>query len=183
MAKPRGNLRLFVAAYPPPELSRALIESLRPLRLPAHRCTPVEQVHLTLQFIGDTPEREMEWVRETVSKATGGLDAFELRPRRFITLPERGRARLVAAELDAPPTLLELQRRLAHRLATNPRDRQQYRPHMTVCRFTSPQQVSVEQPLEQAAFAVSRILLMRSTLRHDGAQHHEVASFPLQVQV
>lgn len=182
MSKPVANLRLFVAVYPPPEMARQLLEMLGGMTLPAHRLTSLDQVHMTLQFIGDTPARELEATVESVTKAAGGLAAFDLIPQALIVLPERGPARLVAAQTDSPPTLLELQRRLAMRLAHHvrrkPADR--FRPHLTLCRFKAPARVRIPaKDLSHAPFRVDQIALMRSTLTQAGAQHHAVASVRL----
>jgi len=83
------NLRLFVAVYPPPATARVLLEVLAGLDLPPHRLVPPEQVHLTLQFIGDTPTSKLAAVTETVRRAAGGLEGFPMTPQRLITLPER----------------------------------------------------------------------------------------------
>ena len=69
MARKGSSLRLFVGVYPPPEVAAALLASLKALDLPAHRRTPAEQVHLTLQFIGDTAVRDLEDVTESVRRA------------------------------------------------------------------------------------------------------------------
>ena len=60
MARPSTNLRLFVAVYPPHESARAMLTALPELKLPPHRATPRELLHLTLQFIGATPAAELD---------------------------------------------------------------------------------------------------------------------------
>jgi 2'-5' RNA ligase len=179
----RNAFRLFVAVYPPLEIARALLAALGRLDLPDYRPVPLEQVHMTLQFIGDTPAPQLDETTESVRRSTGGVKGFDLQPRLLIKLPERGRARLIAAEADRPPGLMEIQRRLAGRLARsarrNPSDR--FRPHLTLCRFRSPVAMSrVDETLDVEPFAVREINLMRSTLRPQGAQHDVVASFPLE---
>lgn len=182
MSKPKANLRLFVAAYPPAAVAQALLEELAALTLPAHRTTPADQVHLTVHFIGDTPAARMERTMESIECAVAGLDSVTLEPRRLIRLPERGPARLIAAEMEAPPTLRELQRRLVTRLARAPRRRtaDRFRPHMTLCRFAVPARLA---PLDHAVsvgvMPVEEIVLMRSTLSHRGAVHHPVRVFAL----
>lgn len=182
MAKPTSNLRLFVALYPPLETARALIKSLDGLSLPHHRPTQIEQLHMTVQFIGDTPARELDAVVESVQRGAAGLNAFELTPERLITLPERGPARLVAAQTNSPGALMEIHRRLVTRLARKVRERdaERFRPHLTLCRFRSPTRgVRLDSPLRLPAFEVNQIKLMRSTLGSSGAQHHEVISCEL----
>ena len=178
-----------MAVYPPVDLVRALLERVQALPLPPRsRMTPADQVHMTLQFIGDTPVAEMEDVQESVRRAAAGVPAFELPLRQLIALPERGHARLIAAETEAPGTLLELQRRLAQRLARNPRDRgrggevgDRFRPHMTLCRFASPvKRFDLGETALTGTFAVDRIALMRSTLSSAGATHHQVLPVALE---
>ena len=182
MARPSANLRLFVAIHPPADVTSAMLGALEHLKLPPHRLTPREQVHLTLQFIGDTPTSELDATIESVRRAAAGLPSFELAPAQLITLPQRGPARLIAVETDAPAGIMELHRRLATRLAGNvrERDRERFRPHLTICRFRSPVRgVSVDRTLSAAPFRVERITLMRSTLSAEGATHHEVAGCSL----
>ena len=179
----RNVFRLFVAVYPPTEIARELVAALSRLELPAYRAVPAQQVHMTLQFIGDTPAPQLDQTTETVERSTDGVKGFDLQPRLLIRLPERGRSRLIAAEADRPAGLMEIQRRLAGRLARkarrNPSDR--FRPHFTLCRFRSPTNLGrVDEPLDVERFAVGEIKLMRSTLQPQGAQHDVVASFPLE---
>jgi 2'-5' RNA ligase len=177
------NPRLFVAIYPPPEHVERLAAALGALDLPPHRLTPRAQVHLTLHFIGEVPASDLDDAIESVQRSAAGLPDFSLTTRRLITLPRRGPSRLVAAETDAPPTLLEAQRRLVTRLAARPRRRpgDRFTPHLTLCRFRSPARgLRIDVPVEAAgAFHVDRIALMRSVLRPEGAEHREVASVEL----
>jgi RNA 2',3'-cyclic 3'-phosphodiesterase len=175
--------RLFVAVYPPAEFVNGAMSRLAQLALPEHRPTPPEQVHMTLQFVGDAPARELPTIRESVDRAAAGITAFELAPIRFITLPERGPARLMAVETDAPPSLTELQRRLAIRLARNARDRADGRflPHLTLARFPGGgiQGVGVSEAAAFAGFRVDSVRLMCSVLSPRGAWHRELACLPL----
>lgn len=180
MARPVSNLRLFVAIYPPTDLAAAALEAIAPLDVPPHRPTPAAQIHLTLQFIGDTPAKNLEDVLESVRRSASGIQAFTLSPQRYITLPPRA-ARLVALETDAPPQILELHRRLALRLARAPRQdpTDRFLPHLTLARFQrgSPQGKpprQLESPADLPAFTVQHVQVMRSILRPEGAEHREV---------
>ncbi len=182
MAKPASNLRLFVALYPPMDLVRSLSAALEGLALPSHRPTPPGQIHMTLQFIGDTPAKAMESTLESVAASMAKCVSFSLQVLRLIDLPRRGPSRLVAAETDRPGPLRELQSRLVTRLARAPRGRpgDRFVPHLTLCRFRSPTVIDpIDQELTELSFEVTRLSLMRSTLHPDGARHHEVASFSL----
>lgn len=174
----RGTLRLFVAAYPPLELAASWLEAARTLPdLPKFKLTRPDQVHLTLQFIGDTSQRELPDVEESVRASCRGIGPIDLMARRLISLPERGPARVLAMETDAPSALTELHGRLAHRLARNLRERpgDRFLPHFTLGRFpgggVAGARVAAEAP--GSAFAIGRVRLMRSVLRPEGAEHVE----------
>lgn len=175
-------LRLFAAIFPPPDVAAALLTELRQYTLPEHREAPPEQVHLTMQFIGDTPGHQLDATIESVERAAAGLTRFELKPEFFITLPDVDLARLVAVETDSPATLLEIKRRLVTRLARTKRERNRsFRPHLTLCRFRIP--VKLAQPLKESTeappFAVEHIALMQSILKPSGAEYVRVATAAL----
>lgn len=180
------RLRLFVAVYPPAEVAEGLLEALggvAGLAGAAARRVAAEQVHLTLQFLGPSPVRELERIGESIDRSAAGIDTFELTPLRLITLPERGRPRLVAAETDAPAEVMELKRRLALRLARSPRERpaDRFLPHLTLCRFREGgiRAVRVQRELQSPAFKVAELRLMKSPTLPQGARHEPVRVFPL----
>ncbi|MGH7131081.1 MAG: RNA 2',3'-cyclic phosphodiesterase [Phycisphaerales bacterium] len=169
------TLRLFVALYPPPEIATTLLHALAPLTLPDHHVTPVDHVHLTLVFIGDRRVKELREVRESVERSASGLGPFDLTPQRLITIPtpaQGGRPRLIASTTDTPPMLLELQRRLATRLARPDERHKAYTPHITLCRYAhEATSEPIHQPISIAGFRIDRVQLMSSIVTRDGAKH------------
>lgn len=181
MGKSASNLRLFAGIYPPSDgqgtQAEALLETLRGLTLPSHWIVPAEQLHLTVQFIGDVSSKDLDRTIESVTRSAAGLASFSLCPLRLISLPTRGLTRLIAIETDRPAQLLELQRRLVSRFArtVRPRPGDRFLPHLTLCRFSSAARLQrIERPLEMEPFEVHHLRIMRSTLTHQGAVHHEL---------
>jgi 2'-5' RNA ligase len=172
-----GDLRLFVTLYPPEHARLQMLQALAKLRPPPdarHRVAPPEQVHMTLQFVGNTPPRDVAATIESVRRSVSGIDPFTLTPVRLITLPERGTPRLIALATDTPPQLLEAHRRLAQRLARSPRAKagDRFLPHLTLCRFTgSAHAAPLDAPASLDPFLVSQVHLMQSILHADGAEH------------
>ncbi len=176
-------MRLFVAVNPPEASARAMLAAL-PAWAEEHRVVPASQVHLTLFFIGDTHPRDLEHVSESVARAAGGLRGFALTPTRLLTLPESGAPRLLAATTDQPASLMEVQRRLAHRLvrkAGTAKDNR-FLPHFTLCRIRegAPAPPRVDEPLALAGMPVEDVLLVQSVLRREGPEHTVVARVPLE---
>jgi 2'-5' RNA ligase len=175
-------MRLFVAVYPPVDVTQRLLGELAHVPLPAHRQTPAAQVHATLQFIGETPARQLRTVVESVERSCSGLGPFELCANRLATLPVAPPVRLIAAMTTAPPTLLELQRRLAQRLSRGWRDDagRAFVPHLTLARFPLGTPCEpLTRPLDVPPFTVSQAVVVESRLRTGGAEHSTVATIAL----
>lgn len=175
----RGSLRLFVAVYPPRDVAQSLLDELKQQRLPAHRAVPAEQVHLTLQFIGDTALRELQNVEESVERSCSGIEPFPLRVVRLAPLPECGAARLIAAWADVDSSLTEIHKRLVARLARNLRARDSFVPHFTLCRFLSPAPGAVDCAITPIEMQVKSISLMSSKLTLSGAVHVRLREYSL----
>lgn len=176
------TMRFFVGLYPPIETAQSMLSLLDSVDLAAHRRAPPQQIHLTVQFIGDRRVDEIRSIHESIQRSAAGIECFELRPLRLITLPERERARVVAIETDAPPGLLQLQRRLVTRLSRHVRARpgDRFRPHLTLCRFPRDATVDrIDKPVDAPSFIIDKVMLMRSTLDPDGAVHDEIEAVAL----
>ncbi|MCC7387563.1 MAG: RNA 2',3'-cyclic phosphodiesterase [Phycisphaerales bacterium] len=183
MAGGERALRLFVAAYPAREVVASLQESRRAVATVGVREVPPGQVHLTLQFIGPVDPKHLERVEESVGAACRGVGAFELRPHRLISLPARGPVRVIAAETDAPAQVIELHRRLAQRLArsTRPDPADRFLAHVTLARAQAGASVArVDAPVGSGPFRVDRVVLVRSVLHTDGAEHRAVGEWRLE---
>lgn len=177
-----GAMRLFAAVYPPAEAARAMLGLLDGRELAPHRRVAAEQVHVTVHFIGDVLGRDLEGVKESVRQAASGFGAVTLMPRRLVSLPERGTARLVALELDATAGLAEMHRRLVTRLSRRARGERRgaFLAHATLCRFEhGVNGTRVEEGVEMLGFVVDELRLMRSVLRPGGAEHALVEGVPL----
>jgi len=176
-------LRLFVGLAPSPEVAAHLL-SLLPADLPpAARAVPASQVHLTLQFIGERRESELDEIIVSVQRAASGLEAFSLTPELMATLPQGAPSRLVAVLTSCPPALAELQRRLSQRLASaKARSRDAaFVPHLTLARFSPPAPIPrFSRVIDSPPIAFDQVLLQRSYLKPTGAVHQTLATVPLQ---
>lgn len=182
MTRPVSNQRLFVAIYPPADALRKHLGLLQTLALPSHRPVPLDQIHLTVHFIGDRPSADLPALIESVSRSVAGLRPFELSPQRLQTLPQKPPARLIALLCDEHPILSEVNGRLVMRCASKPRrsDDRHFLPHLTLSRFASPaRDLAIDEAVTGSPWTVDRVALMRSHLHASGARHVQIASFEL----
>lgn len=169
-------LRLFVAAYPHPELAAELDLHLRACPHAPGRNVPAEQIHLTLQFIGDRAERELPATIESVERACAGLADLSVEMDRVTPWPPDRRTMIVARGA-ASAGVLELHRRLAHRLSRDsrrePPDR--FEAHLTLRRLQPGHSLEpFERTFGPVTMAIREVHLVKSVLRPSGAVHEAV---------
>jgi RNA 2',3'-cyclic 3'-phosphodiesterase len=162
--------RLFVAAWPPPEVVEVIERQVpRPPR-PGVRWVPPENWHVTLRFLGRADPEE-------AASALGSLVAepamAEVGPavaalgRSVVCLPVAGLDALAAAVRTATAGVGE------------PADPRPFTGHLTLARGRGGRGLpSLGVPAE-ASFAVGEVLLVRSETRPDGAVYHPVGRWSL----
>lgn len=179
-------MRAFVAL----ELPDSLTGRLARLQdaLPAGRPVPVENLHLTLAFLGEQPEAALADLGAGLSAIAA--PALELRLTGLGTFGAK-RPRVLLAEAAPDPALADLRDavRRAARYAGIDLARERFRPHVTLARL--PPRMSAEEQHRLAVFMASHAVmpgmearidsfaLIRSTLRPDGAIHDPIARYRL----
>ena len=169
-------MRLFVSIDPPAEIADQLARVAALAGWPGARVTAADHIHLTAHFIGEVGQRELERTLESVDRAAAGLGPFTLTLSGLAVFPEGGPPRVIAVLADRPPQLLELHRRLVHRLARWPREDDRFEPHLTIARFPQPPAEPPDLPrlVEPLTFRVDHAAVKESVLRPGGAQHRTV---------
>ncbi|GAB7002610.1 RNA 2',3'-cyclic phosphodiesterase [Nocardioides sp. AN3] len=142
-------MRLFAALIPPERALEDLDEFLDVRREAGpFRWTQIDQVHVTLAFLADVPDRALEELVERLGRAAARRTPFTTAVTGGGAFPDAARARVLWAGLE----LDETGRTELSRLATGARaaasksgiavDGQRFRPHLTVARLGRPQEVT-----------------------------------------
>lgn len=177
--------RLFIAISIAHDAAETLLSRIPSTHRHAQshwRLASASQLHLTLHFLGETDLRRLDDITESVEGSAAGLRAFRLTSDRLACLPEIGDPRVLTALTDAPPDMLEIQRRAFHRLATREQRKRgnRFKPHLTLARSSHPDAPRLpETPIEPVATEVSEIHLFRSDLRPDGSLYTLLHTVPL----
>jgi RNA 2',3'-cyclic 3'-phosphodiesterase len=184
---------MFVAVKPPTEAVEHLDEFLEVRRASGpFRWAPADQLHLTLAFLADVPDRKLDDLVERLGRAATRRTAFETAITGGGAFPNVVRARVLWAGLD----LDEARRTEVDRLATGARaaanragvpvDGQRFRPHLTVARLGHPEELTSWVRLLDAyrgpAWTLDRITLVASYLGQgprNRPRHDPVEDFPL----
>ena len=161
--------RLFIAAWPSPEVLDRVAELPRPVA-DGVRWTPRDQWHVTLRFLGKADEKvaaaAMATVRSAPSTATLGPQVSRL-GRAVIVVPVRGLDELASAVRDATADV------------GDPIDPRPFAGHLTLARVKHRGTCGLAGTHIEAAFPVDEIVLVRSELHAAGARYTTVARHPL----
>lgn len=134
------------------------------------RMVPTENLHLTLDFLGETDESELPALNKKLKAVAGNHKSFSLSVHGVGTFPKNGEAKVIWAGLKKNNFLTALA--LSVRKVTDSRDKKKFSPHLTVGRvkFTEEKQKTFWEQFYRAehrdfgTMKVDRFLLMKSDL-------------------
>jgi 2'-5' RNA ligase len=169
-------MRLFLGLPIPPELAQALTRLTRAIELPKGRPAALENLHLTLVFLGEVAEPKLPPIEQELSELT--FAAFQLKLTTLNTFPRAG---ILFAEIEPTRPLLQLQSKAAAAMVrcgfapeTHP-----YHPHITLARFHGTLRLSQIQralpPSLPRSFIADTVNLYRSHLTPTGSQYEILA--------
>ncbi len=179
-------IRLFVAI----DLADDVTERLKSLSLglPGARMVPREQMHLTLNFIGEVEGSFFLDIR----KALAGVqeNVFTLQLDGVGCFPPRGKPRVVWAGVAANLNLLRLQKKIRSVLVREAGlvlENRKYAPHITLARLNNTPSTRVGHFLQEYSlfqsqpFTVKHFSLYSSFLGKKGATHVVQESYLLRI--
>ena len=166
---------MFAAVVPPPEVVEHLDAFLEVRRASgAFRWVTVEQIHVTVAFLAEVPDRKLDDLVERLARAAARRTAFATAVAGGGAFPNPARARVLWAGLDLDDrghtelTRLATGARAAANRAGVPVDGQRFRPHVTLARLGHPEEVTSWVRLLDAyrgpAWTVDRLTLVASYL-------------------
>jgi 2'-5' RNA ligase len=184
-------LRLFVALEipePPRRDVRRRVDAVRD-RLPRARWVDLDNFHLTLLFLGETPEAAVPALAARLRAAFASCPPLDLRLASGGTFPPGRPARVAWIGVDAPDELTALQeevtRAAVDTLGFAPEERA-YHPHATLARCPDPWRREAIDKFKSAftgpvgpPFVAAHGTLFESKLSPKGARYREVEAFPL----
>ncbi len=187
-------IRAFIAIDLPISIQEKLAEILEFVKRSDTRVVrwvPASNIHLTIKFLGDVSRTNVEILTKILRSEVSRHRQFEIRVNGLGAFPSIRRPRVVWVGVEAPPTLLSLQRSIEAetvRLGYAPEERP-FSPHLTLGRVAhnaTPEEVrKVADALtalkvgELGCAVVDHVCLFRSDLQPGGAVYTPLFSTPL----
>ena len=175
-------MRLFVALELPAPALDVVEDFARRAARDGLRLVPRASLHVTLAFLGERPEDEVEPIAAAVRAVATPVEGLRIGGPAW--LPPR-RPRVLAVDLDDPAgACTRLQAAVSATLAASgvftPQKRA-FRPHVTVARVRNEARSDGRLPeiADPMTFAATALTLYRSRLSPQGASYHALARIPL----
>lgn len=185
--------RTFLAIHIPcgtefPALTQRLQRNLEHERRNINWCKP-DQIHLTLKFVGDTPEQDIPKIIEACQQVAQKHQPFTMDFNRTGFFGSNHSPRVLWLGMkDEPQALYELEADILDAFdgLGYLRDRQNFVPHLTVCRIKQlvdkPFFQQICQGIEQKTYLhadVKEMVYLQSFLQPTGAFYKTLKRIPL----
>jgi 2'-5' RNA ligase len=172
------RLRLFLGFRLPESAAQAVAAWQREqLAVARVRIVPVENLHVTIAFLGSRPAGETEAIADALRQAVDGGDKPVLTPVRYRETRSVGMLVLDDAGGRAASIAEDAHRRLESLGVYEPEQRK-WLPHLTVVRFRERPRLEPSIP-DLGPVTMSDAAVYMSRLRPDGAQYEVLESVPL----
>jgi 2'-5' RNA ligase len=190
-----GSLRTFIAIEIPAEIKKAILQQSADLRRAVGRSVrwvALENIHLTLKFLGEISPANVEMLTQTLIAEASQHTGFEIKVTTLGAFPNPRRPRIIWAGLDAPETLSRLQHGMDAVTARlgYPSEDKPFSPHLTIGRVrdqvSSDEMQTLRTALESAkigtlgTFTVKDVQLFKSDLQPGGSIYTRLFTTPLE---
>lgn len=195
-------MRLFVALELPPEVREAAASVARELKSSGAdvKWVKPESMHLTLKFLGETPDDQVPDVKSALKEACTGKPALELTVKGCGSFPGQKKPQVVWLGLEGQ---IDALRDLAVTIEAGlellgfPPERRSFKAHLTLGRMRrGPRRggrggeqggpvgplvraIAAQKEYQGPAFRADNVVLMKSTLTPTGPIYEPLAEFRL----
>ncbi len=187
-------LRAFIAVELPAELQQKIHKATANFRRgidPLVRWTAAENMHLTLKFLGDVSQPNVEFLIQMLRSQAELVNPFIIQLTGLGSFPGPKRPRVIYIGIQAPAALGALQREIesaSRRLGYEAEERP-FSPHLTLGRVRQNISASDQQNIRRAiegtqvdvlgSASINSVHLYKSELRPSGSVYTRLYSAPL----
>ena len=186
-------LRAFIAVEIPIEIRQAVCNATSDLQKRTGslvRWVPMENMHLTLKFLGDISPSNVDMLTQMMRAEADLFNCFDLRVTGLGSFPNLKRPRVIYIGIQAPAALETLHRGIesASRRVGYESEERGFSPHLTIGRVkqnaTATEQQTIRRALEETKIdslgtaRVDSVHLYKSDLKPTGSVYTRLYSAP-----
>ncbi|NWF52506.1 MAG: RNA 2',3'-cyclic phosphodiesterase [Nitrospirae bacterium] len=183
-------LRCFVSIEIPETVKQVigyLVEILKKRDVDV-RWVENKNIHLTLKFLGKTPEKLLPRINESLQKVAISYDPIYIKICKTGVFPNRKYPRVIWVGIEDSETLIRLQSDIENSITLLgfQKEERTFHPHLTIARVRSQRGIQTlineldnHREKDFGGVEVRSIKLMRSELKPTGAQYYCIYEIPL----
>jgi 2'-5' RNA ligase len=179
------GLRCFIALELPEELKKKIYGYIEKLKSAGAdvKWIPPENLHLTLKFLGNTPEELLKNINERLISLSKSHDRFSLQVSGAGAFPNVKYPRVVWLGVHDSEEIIKLQHDIDESMAGLgfEKDDKQFTPHLTIGRVRSMKnkdalikELATLKEVDFGKIEVNNITVMKSELKQGGAEHFKL---------
>lgn len=185
------KMRVFIAIELPENIRELAAKHNRLLRESVPRVRAgwesIEKMHITLKFLGEIDEKQLDDVQKTVEETAKEFHSFELSIVGTGAFPTRGVPRILWLGVsDGAGFLSKLQSRIETKCAEIgfKREKREFHPHITLARIRTAEgarslgEKHKQIGFQSEQFSVNEIIVMRSELLQTTSQYTKLSIHP-----
>jgi 2'-5' RNA ligase len=155
------------------------------------RWVPLHKIHLTLKFLGEVPASHIQAISTAVQSVAQQHAPFHIDLQDLGVFPSSRRPQVVWVGVQAPPTLVHLQKAVENEIAPlgYPTENRPFSPHLTIARVQRQaslaemrkiaELVAGERLSVEAGGEIDNLTLFRSELKAGGAVYNSLLTAAL----
>jgi len=173
--------RIFIAINIPDEVKRILLSHKKRWRNLRVRWTSFDNMHITLEFLGNLDRKGLEAVLQAAEKVVSEIEPFIVYVDRIVLGPNITHPRMFWATIRVERNITKLKRLIGQNLESLgfELEKREFRPHITLARAKGNQLKGKQTNiiLNDIEFEVRSMEIMQSQLHPGGARYKVVESF------
>jgi len=182
-------LRCFIAIEIPETIRISIDDSIAVLKKSGAEVKWVacENIHLTVQFLGETEEPLVPKVKEALDKILSPYSPFYIKISTVGCFPDRRHPRVIWVGVEESRSLIDLYKDIANAMEGfgYKQEERAFTPHITIGRVKSNKnmrellmRLDEVRAIRFSDFEVLNITLMKSELKPSGAKYYSLAEIP-----
>lgn len=184
------NLRCFIAIELPDEIKKNIdtyVEQLKAAKADV-KWVPAKNLHLTLKFLGSTPEELLTEINRKLSSTAKLHDRFTCRISGAGVFPNIKQPRVIWLGIKDAEEMIKLQKDADESMAELgfKKEDREFNPHLTIGRARSPKnkdmlikELATLKEVDFGKIEVQNITLMKSELKPGGAEYFRLNEIPI----
>ena len=182
-------LRCFIAIEIPETIKKSVADIIDNLKKSDSdvKWVPEENIHITLQFLGETEESLIPDIKGALYKILAPYSSFYIKIADVGCFPSGKRPRVIWVGMEGPQALIDLYKDISSEMVKfgYQKEERGFTPHVTIGRVKSNRNMGeLLRRLEEFKvtdfpdFEVQNIKLVKSELKPSGAKYYSLAEIP-----